>query len=132
MKIKATVKNTPGSQDIALETDGKMHSLSISPREGAPGSSVNGGELLFLADLPPGAQREQRVAVDGETQDVAVADELDQVYLSRILLVRQPFQIWSEGVQLRIPADANGPLAQPTDQRQRHVNESCVACSKRW
>jgi organic hydroperoxide reductase OsmC/OhrA len=49
MKIKATIKNTTGSQDIALETDGKMHSLSIPPREGAPGSSVNGGELLFLA-----------------------------------------------------------------------------------
>ncbi len=49
MKITAYVQNTPNDHTVAVQTDDTPHPLAIAPKTGAPGSSVNGGELLFLA-----------------------------------------------------------------------------------
>jgi len=49
MKIHARVSNHEGEHQVLLSTNGREHSLSIAPKEGGFGSSVNGGELLFLA-----------------------------------------------------------------------------------
>jgi uncharacterized OsmC-like protein len=49
VKIAAKIKNTLGNNEITLDTDGKSQSISIVPRPDGTGSSVNGGELLFLA-----------------------------------------------------------------------------------
>jgi len=49
MKISAHIDNLEGEHHIALSTDGNIHSVLIPPKPSGFGSSVNGGELLFLA-----------------------------------------------------------------------------------
>ena len=48
MKYSASLKNQPGVQQITLKVGDNEKSLSIAPRE-MGGSSITGGELLFLA-----------------------------------------------------------------------------------
>lgn len=49
MKILATVKNGVNLHDIVVSTNGDIKSISIPPKSSGQGSSINGGELLFLA-----------------------------------------------------------------------------------
>jgi len=49
MKIVSRIKNSKGQQEVTLQTSDNQHSLPIPARSSGPGSSVNGGELLFLA-----------------------------------------------------------------------------------
>lgn len=49
MRITARVDNREGQHQVTLKTNGHTHSLSIPPKSRGHGSSVNGGELLFLA-----------------------------------------------------------------------------------
>jgi organic hydroperoxide reductase OsmC/OhrA len=49
MKLSARLTNQKDKHDVTLETNGREHSLIISPKPGGFGSSANGGELLFLA-----------------------------------------------------------------------------------
>ncbi len=49
MKISARVENGEGQYVVTLSTNEKAQSLSIPPRSTVFGSSVNGGEVLFLA-----------------------------------------------------------------------------------
>ena len=48
MKFSAHVQNSPGDHRITLEVGGKEQTLSIAPKP-TGGSSISGGELLFLA-----------------------------------------------------------------------------------
>jgi uncharacterized OsmC-like protein len=49
MKMRAKIKNSQGVQETTLEVNGESHVLNIPPKKGGSGSSVSGGELLFLA-----------------------------------------------------------------------------------
>ena len=49
MKISATVQNSGGEHRVSLHTNDHRHTLEIAPKTNGFGSSVNGGELLFLA-----------------------------------------------------------------------------------
>ncbi len=49
MKISAHVTNSQGQHHISLQTDEHAHTITIPPKGDGFGSSVNGGELLFLA-----------------------------------------------------------------------------------
>ena len=49
MKISARVENQSGRHTVAVATEGRTRSLPLPAKTGAPGSDVNGGELLFLA-----------------------------------------------------------------------------------
>jgi len=49
MKISAKVENSLGQHQVMLTTNIFSHSLSIPPKPRGYGSSVSGGELLFLA-----------------------------------------------------------------------------------
>jgi uncharacterized OsmC-like protein len=49
MKIIARVHNTEDNHQITLDTNGNTRTLAIAPKTTGFGSSVNGGELLFLA-----------------------------------------------------------------------------------
>lgn len=49
MKITATVRHGQGRHEATVATNESSQTVAIPPRTGAPGSSVNGGELLFLA-----------------------------------------------------------------------------------
>ncbi|EYB67189.1 hypothetical protein DEIPH_ctg050orf0040 [Deinococcus phoenicis] len=49
MNISARVENSAGRHQVTLRTGGNVQDLSIPPRSTGFGSSVNGGELLFLA-----------------------------------------------------------------------------------
>lgn len=49
MNISASLENRRDSHTVTLATNGREHSLSIVPKPEGFGSSVNGGELLFLA-----------------------------------------------------------------------------------
>ncbi|HEX6772108.1 MAG TPA: OsmC family protein [Acidobacteriaceae bacterium] len=49
MKISARVTNGRGKHAVLLKTGEHEHSLPIAPKTDGLGSSVNGGELLFLA-----------------------------------------------------------------------------------
>ena len=49
MLIEASVENRDQHHAIVVTTNGSAHELNIPPRHGAPGSSVNGGEVLCLA-----------------------------------------------------------------------------------
>ena len=49
MKISASVRNSFGSHEVSVATNGNRRSITIEPKATGFGSSVNGGELLFLA-----------------------------------------------------------------------------------
>lgn len=49
MRISATVRNTPESHEVFVQTLDNVRSLTIPARDGGRGSAVNGGELLMLA-----------------------------------------------------------------------------------
>ena len=49
MKIIARVQNSRGKNDVILQTNADVHSLTIPPKSTGLGSRANGGELLFLA-----------------------------------------------------------------------------------
>lgn len=49
MKISAHIANQRGEHSATVRTDGRDQSVAILPKAGGFGSSVNGGELLFLA-----------------------------------------------------------------------------------
>jgi organic hydroperoxide reductase OsmC/OhrA len=49
MKISAQVWNHENSHQVQVATDGKAQSIVIPPKPSGFGSSLNGGELLFLA-----------------------------------------------------------------------------------
>ena len=49
MTISAKIQNGEGHNEILLSTNGKSSSIQIPPKNIGSGSSVNGGELLFLA-----------------------------------------------------------------------------------
>jgi organic hydroperoxide reductase OsmC/OhrA len=49
VKISARVENSRGNHQVTLHTGEKAHSIDIPPKSNGPGSSANGGELLFLA-----------------------------------------------------------------------------------
>jgi organic hydroperoxide reductase OsmC/OhrA len=49
MRIVAKVTNSLHNHSVDVATDGAQHPITIAPKASGPGSSVNGGELLFLA-----------------------------------------------------------------------------------
>lgn len=49
MRISAYVQNSEGEHLVTLRTNGAVQSLAIPPKPSGFGSSVNGGEALFLA-----------------------------------------------------------------------------------
>ena len=49
MRVTARVVNAAGTHEVNVETDGAMKPVGIAPRGDRPGSSVNGGEMLFAA-----------------------------------------------------------------------------------
>jgi uncharacterized OsmC-like protein len=49
MRISARVRNEAGRHQVDVSTNGHDQVLSVPPKANGPGSSVNGGELLFLA-----------------------------------------------------------------------------------
>lgn len=49
MKISASISNASDRNDIVVSTQGSEKKIMISPKSEGRGSSVNGGELLFLS-----------------------------------------------------------------------------------
>ena len=49
MTIQAQVHNESGRHQVVLRTNSHVHGIDIAPKPEGFGSSVNGGELLFLA-----------------------------------------------------------------------------------
>src|SRR5919202_232094 len=49
MQISARVENSQGRHEVTLQTNDQQHPITIPPKSSGPGSSANGGELLFLA-----------------------------------------------------------------------------------
>ena len=49
MNISARVINQRGEHSVAVRTNDRNQSVAIAPKPDGLGSSVNGGELLFLA-----------------------------------------------------------------------------------
>ena len=49
MNITATIRNSRQDNDIVVETQGNQKTITIPGKPAGGGSSVNGGELLFLA-----------------------------------------------------------------------------------
>jgi len=49
VQISARVQNSHENHLVTLRTGEEIHSLQIAPKPDGTGSSVNGGELLFLA-----------------------------------------------------------------------------------
>ncbi len=49
IKIGARLQNSQGNQHVILRTDDRVQGVDIPTRESGFGSSVSGGELLFLA-----------------------------------------------------------------------------------
>lgn len=49
MKVIARLQNSKGKHKVFLQTNENKHSITIPPKAEGSGSSVNGGELLFLA-----------------------------------------------------------------------------------
>ena len=49
MKITARVDNSKDQHHVTLSTNTISHSINIPPKPSGHGSSINGGELLFLA-----------------------------------------------------------------------------------
>lgn len=49
MKIVATVKNSLNINEVVVSTNANIKSISIPSKSSGQGSSINGGELLFLS-----------------------------------------------------------------------------------
>ena len=49
MKISASISNASDRNDVVVSTQGSEKKITISPKSEGRGSSVNGGELLFLS-----------------------------------------------------------------------------------
>ncbi len=49
MRISAALDNSRGTHEVTVTTQGSTQSIAIAPRDSGYGSSLNGGELLFLA-----------------------------------------------------------------------------------
>jgi uncharacterized OsmC-like protein len=49
MRISARVQSSEGRNDVTVRTEGAERAIAIAPKAEGLGSSVNGGELLFLA-----------------------------------------------------------------------------------
>jgi organic hydroperoxide reductase OsmC/OhrA len=49
MHISATIRNSPLNHEVVVSTEGNSRSIAIPSKTQGHGSSVNGGELLFLA-----------------------------------------------------------------------------------
>ena len=49
MRISARIENSKDNHQVTLQTNDNVHSIAIPPKTTGYGSSVNGGELLFLA-----------------------------------------------------------------------------------
>jgi len=49
MRIRASVRNSRGLNSVTLRTNDHEHTLPVPPKSSGVGSSVNGGEFLFLA-----------------------------------------------------------------------------------
>lgn len=49
MKIVATINNRLNNNDIVVSTNDNNKSISIPSKSSGQGSSINGGELLFLS-----------------------------------------------------------------------------------
>ena len=49
MKISASIKNSNETHQAVVSTNDQQTSLDIQPKASGRGSSINGGELLFLA-----------------------------------------------------------------------------------
>ena len=49
MNISARIANKRGEHSVSLTTGGREQTLAVPPKQDTGGSSVNGGELLFLA-----------------------------------------------------------------------------------
>jgi uncharacterized OsmC-like protein len=49
MQISANLKNRKNENSVTLKTENETHSIKISSKKSGFGSSVNGGELLFLS-----------------------------------------------------------------------------------
>ena len=49
MKISATVSNSNDGHNVVVSTNDNQITLEIKPKTNGRGSSVNGGELLFLS-----------------------------------------------------------------------------------
>ncbi len=49
MNISARVFSSKGQHEVSLRTNDRQSSLLISPKADGSGSTVNGGEVLFLA-----------------------------------------------------------------------------------
>ncbi len=49
MNVCARVQNSGGHHQVSLQTNAHTQAISIPPKGAGYGSSVNGGELLFLA-----------------------------------------------------------------------------------
>lgn len=49
MRISARVQNAAGTHQAFLQTNDQVHAVNIPPKATGFGSSVSGGELLFLA-----------------------------------------------------------------------------------
>ena len=49
MKITARLSNTLSGHSVEVETESRKQSIAIAPKSVGRGSSINGGELLFVA-----------------------------------------------------------------------------------
>ena len=49
MKISALVRNSKNNHSVVVTTNENQTSLEIKPKSNGRGSSINGGELLFLS-----------------------------------------------------------------------------------
>ena len=77
MNISARIDSAPGQHQATVQTEGRQKDLAIPPKTDGSGSSVNGGELLFLAlatcycnDLYREAAR-RGLAIEGASVEVS-------------------------------------------------------------
>jgi organic hydroperoxide reductase OsmC/OhrA len=49
MRIEARLRDRSGQHTVEVATNGSTRAIAIPPRDGAPGSAVNGAELLCAA-----------------------------------------------------------------------------------
>ncbi|HTY58880.1 MAG TPA: OsmC family peroxiredoxin [Bacteroidota bacterium] len=107
MKISARVENIRSTLRVSLDTNGVEHTLAIPPGSSGLGSSMNGGELLFLAMATCYCNDIYREAARNINYRAKVSGPASQEALQNLMLATDRVAEIQNSIRAAIPVTLN-------------------------